>query len=64
MYYALLDMRSSCTALTGLVWGETLKQVADSIIGECEMLMENTDDTAAWAPGIRWWQARSAWSGR
>lgn len=44
MYYALLDMRSSCTALTGLVWGKTLKEVADSIIGECEMLMENTDD--------------------
>ena len=44
MYYALLDMRSSCTALTGLVWGETLKQVTDSILGECEALMENTDE--------------------
>ena len=30
--------------MTGLAWGETLKQIADSIVGECEMLMENMDD--------------------
>ena len=42
MYYALLDMRSSCIAMTTLAWGD-LKGVAASLIQECELLMENTD---------------------
>lgn len=43
MYYALINMRSSCAAMTALAWG-SLKEIADTLISECEMLMENTDD--------------------
>ena len=43
MYYALVDMRSSCIALTALAWG-SLNDIASMLISECDMLMENTDD--------------------
>ena len=43
MYYALIDMRSSCVAMTALAWG-TLQEISDTLIAECQQLMENTDD--------------------
>lgn len=43
MYYALIDMRNSCSATTALAWG-SLKQVADMLISECEMLIHDTCD--------------------
>lgn len=43
MYYALVDMRGSCSAQTALAWGR-LKDIADFLISECQLLMENTDD--------------------
>lgn len=43
MYYALIDTRSSCVAMTTLAWG-TLKEIADTLLSECQQLMENTDD--------------------
>ena len=43
MYYALIDMRSSCVAITALFWG-TLQEIADSLIAECQLLMKNTED--------------------
>ena len=42
MYYALVDMRSDCIAMTTLAWGD-LQGVAARLIEECELLMENTD---------------------
>ena len=43
MYYALVDMRGTCHAMTTLARG-SLKDIADMLISECEMLMETTDD--------------------
>ena len=43
MYYALIDMRGSCTAITALAWG-SLKQIADKVISECDELMGNLDN--------------------
>ena len=37
MYYALIDMRGTCAAMTTLAW-ESLKEIADKLISECEML--------------------------
>lgn len=42
MYYALIDERGPCDAQTILAWG-SLKQIADTLVEECRMLMENTD---------------------
>ena len=36
MYYALVDMRSDCIAMTTLAWGD-LKGVAARLIEECEL---------------------------
>ena len=45
MYYALVDMRSSCVAMTALAWG-SLAEIADMLISECDMLRESTDGTS------------------
>lgn len=44
MYYALLDMRNDCCASTGLIWGETLRDVANALIATCDAAMKDTDD--------------------
>ena len=41
MYYALVDMRGTCCATTALAWGD-LKQIADTLISECETLIYDT----------------------
>lgn len=38
MWYALIDSRSDCVAMTHLVWGE-LKNIAEQLIKECEDLI-------------------------
>ena len=43
MYYALVDMRGTCDAITSLAWG-SLKDIAAMLISECEILMQSTDD--------------------
>lgn len=43
MYYALIDMRASCSAQTTLAWG-SLKDIADYLLSECQLLIQNTDD--------------------
>lgn len=40
MWMALIDMRSDCTAMTGLIFGETLKELANSLLAETEMIWE------------------------
>ena len=39
MWYALIDGRSSCVAMTHLAWG-TLKDIANDLINECDLLIE------------------------
>lgn len=43
MYYALIDMRSSSGATTALAWG-SMKDIADSLIYESNLIIENYDN--------------------
>ena len=43
MYYALVDCRSSCIAMTHLAWG-TLEDIANDLINECNELIGSMTD--------------------
>lgn len=43
MYYALVDCRSSCIAMTHLAWG-TLQDIANELINECNELIATMTD--------------------